>query len=94
MVDEPHSLRLAIDRLLTDEALRAELGVSARAWWASHHRLAMMADDYVRVMERAAAIAPRPVSLPAHLRDDGSLTGRELAATLGVGERLTDVFPG
>jgi len=94
VVDEPHSLRLALDRLLTDEGLRRELGVSARAWWASHHQLSMMAEGYVAAIARAAAtMAPR-VTLPAHLRDDGSTQGRELAAALGVGDRLGDVFPG
>ena len=45
VVDEPHSLRLALDRLLIDEGLRRELGVSAREWWASHHQPAMMAES-------------------------------------------------
>jgi hypothetical protein len=93
VVDEAHSLRLALDRLLIDEALRGALGESARAWWAAHHQLAMMADDYLRVMGRAvSAPAPR-VSLPTHLTDDGSDHGRELAARLGVADRIADVFP-
>src|SRR5262245_5464110 len=93
VVDEPHSLRLALDRLLTDETLRRELGVSARAWWASHHKLSMMADGYLNAMARAATTLPPSVSLPAHLLDDGSAHGRELAAALGVSDRLADVFP-
>ena len=93
VVDEPHSLRLALDRVLTDEALRQELGVSARAWWASNHQLALMADDYLEKIARASAAAAPQVDLPAHLRDDGSTHGRELASTLGVGTTLADVFP-
>jgi hypothetical protein len=93
VVDEAHSLRLSLDRLLTDEPLRHELGVSARSWWASHHQLEMMADDYVGVMARAMSMPVPRIDLPAHLQDDGSRQGRELAAALGVGERLADVFP-
>lgn len=93
VVDEPHSLRLALDRLLTDGPLRRDLGESARAWWASQHQLSMMADGYLEAMTRAAATPPPAVTLPAHLRDDGSDKGRELAATLGVSERVADVFP-
>ena len=94
VVDEPHSLRLALDRLLIDEGLRRELGVSAREWWASHHQPAMMADDYVHVMERARGLPIPQIELPGHLRDDGADVGRELAADLGVADRLSEIFPG
>jgi hypothetical protein len=93
VVDEAHSLRLALDRLLTDEALRRTVGESARAWWASHHQLAMMADDYLRVMTRAISTSAPRVSLPPHLTDDGSVHGRDLAVRLGVADRIADVFP-
>jgi hypothetical protein len=53
-----------------------------------------MADDYLHVMTRAIGAPARRISLPAHLRDDGSARGRELAAALGVGPRIADVFPG
>ena len=73
ILDEDHSLRLAMRRLATDEALRGDLGRAATDWWAREHSIAAMADDYERVMREAAA---RPHDdgareLPAHMRDDG-----------------------
>jgi len=83
IVDEDHSLHLALDRLASDDKRRALLGKAARAWWNAHHRLELMAADYARIIERAVSLpAPRP-ALPAHLRDDG--TSRLAALTRAVG---------
>jgi len=83
IVDEDHSLHLALDRLASDDKRRALLGKAARAWWNAHHRLELMAEDYARIIERAVSLpAPRP-ALPAHLRDDG--TSRLAALTRAVG---------
>ena len=68
VLDEQHSLTLAVKRLATDPALRARLAAAARAYWSAGHRLGHMADAYDAVME-AAARQPDPVAdLPAHLR--------------------------
>jgi hypothetical protein len=67
------SLALAMRRLARDEALRAELGGRARAWWKRTHTLEQMAGDYRRVIPEAlASPAPDLGRLPAHLRDDGT----------------------
>ena len=73
ILDEDHSLRLAMRRLANDAGFRAELGRAAQEWWRREHSIAAMTDDYERVMRQAAArsIEPRRAALPAHLRDDG-----------------------
>lgn len=92
LLDEEHSLQLALERLAKDEQWRARLGKVARAWWETHHRLELMADHYERVMTRAASLAtPRP-ALPAHLTDDGTATAHRLAGMMGVAPAVADLF--
>jgi glycosyltransferase involved in cell wall biosynthesis len=85
ILDERHSLELALRRLVTDGALRDALGRSARRHWARFHTLACMAEDYERVLDRALA---RPVlrmrGLPPHLEADGTARAARLAAHIGV----------
>jgi glycosyltransferase involved in cell wall biosynthesis len=92
LLDEEHSLQLALERLATDAALRQRLGEAARAWWRTHHQLEPMADAYVRLMA-AATEAPAPeVALPPHLLDDGSGLVKRLATGLGVQGLVADLF--
>jgi hypothetical protein len=86
IMDEDHSLRLAMRRLATDAALRARLGAAARAWWTREHAPAVMLADYRRAIEDARARpAPRPpAGLPPHLRDDGDARLRTLLEPFGV----------
>ncbi len=73
ILDEGHSLALAMERLATDTRLRRRLGLAARAHWERSHTLACMAEDYARVLGRALvrpAVPPR--GLPAHLVRDGT----------------------
>jgi glycosyltransferase involved in cell wall biosynthesis len=71
ILDEDHSLRLAMRRLATDASLRATLGDAARAYWIAHHAIDAMADDYRRLIARAVTVDdPRP-ALPPHLINDG-----------------------
>ena len=86
VLDEDHSLRLAMRRLAADPDLRARLGRAAREWWRQHHSVDAMVNDYERVMREAAA-APAPIAIddaPAHLRSDGEETLRALLAPFGV----------
>ena len=78
ILDEDHSLRLAMRRLAEDADLRARLGAAARAHWLKEHSKDLMVGDYRRLMERAMRAKPRPdviAEQPAHLRDvaDGKL---------------------
>lgn len=89
VLDEAHSLRLALDRLAADGTLRRRLGRAARAWWERRHRLDSMADAYEAMLARAAA-APAPTpDLPAHLRDDGTAKAHALMAPFGLRDVLT-----
>jgi len=86
ILDEDHSLRLAMRRLASDPALRDELGAAARRYWQHEHAIEAMADDYERILARAAAAAdPRP-DLPAHLQTDGAAAVRNLLAPFGLEE--------
>jgi glycosyltransferase involved in cell wall biosynthesis len=84
VVDEDHSLRLAMRRLATDPALRGELGRAAREWWGRQHTVDAMADDYERVMQDAATRADPQVDLPAHMRDAGDRRLRALLRPFDV----------
>jgi hypothetical protein len=85
ILDEEHSLRLAIYRLAADANLRTSLGGAARRYWESEHSIARMTDDYVRVIERAASRPDPTIALPSALRPDPlSLTTALLAPFDGV----------
>jgi glycosyltransferase involved in cell wall biosynthesis len=84
ILDEDHSLLLAMRRLATDAGLRAALGDAAQRYWLSEHSQAAMVEDYRRVLSAAARTkAPAP-ELPAHLTDDGSRLMENILGALGV----------
>jgi glycosyltransferase involved in cell wall biosynthesis len=87
ILDEAHSLRLAMRRLATDAALRAELGAAAAAHWHRDHSLERMVGDYrraiARAMERPATTAAA-ANWPAHLTDRGDRLLNELLGSMGV----------
>jgi glycosyltransferase involved in cell wall biosynthesis len=85
ILDEDHSLALAMRRLALDAGLRAELGAAARRHWAANHTIGHMADDYDRAIQAAAAAPPRPARpLPTHVTADGTALARRLAADMDV----------
>ena len=78
ILDERHSLTLALKRLVTDPGLRQRLGDAARAWWAAHHMVDQMARRYDALLTEAAATAPPDIQLPGHLRPDPGAFARAL----------------
>jgi glycosyltransferase involved in cell wall biosynthesis len=70
ILDEDHSLKLAMHRLASDEDLRARLGRAGRAYWEAAHTVEHMVDDYERVLGRAAASAAPELKRPAHFTPD------------------------
>jgi glycosyltransferase involved in cell wall biosynthesis len=76
ILDEGHSLKLAIRRLTTDNKLRVTLGSNARALWAERFRLEGMVAGYQSVMAQILQAAPergdRLNTLPFHLRASGT----------------------
>ena len=78
ILDEGHSLTLALKRLTTDAALRARVGAAARAHWAAGHTVEHMASAYEQMLRDAAALPDPVVTLPAHLRPDPTAFARGL----------------
>jgi glycosyltransferase involved in cell wall biosynthesis len=83
ILDESHSLRLAIRRLGTDEALRARLGHQARAYWEREHTMARMIADFERAAARAVARPEPDAKLPPHLRPDPHAFADQLLKPFG-----------
>lgn len=67
IVDEEHSLRLAMRRLATDAGFREELGHAGRRYWEAEHTVERMVEDYERVLHRAATLPDpaRSAAIPA-----------------------------
>ena len=84
ILDEDHSLRLAMRRLATDAALREKLGRAGQAYWLANHTPEAMADDYVRVIAEAAQRAAPAVDLPPHMRNTADGTLERLLAPFGL----------
>ena len=84
--DEEHSLVLALRRLATDARLRADLGRSARAWWAAHATIDHAVAGWLSVINDAATlpVPARPDGWPAHLHADGSRLTRQILAECGL----------
>lgn len=80
VLDEDHSLRLAMRGLAADLELRMRLSTAAAAYWEKEHSQERMVADYERVIQRAIETPdPRP-PLPAHLTSDGMERLRSILA--------------
>lgn len=94
ILDEDHSLALALDRLANDAHLRASLGTAARAYFEANHTFAHMAEDYRRVIEqvRTQGQPDRAVcaAWPAHLQQGWTARARALLAEVGVSVDFLD----
>lgn len=88
ILDEAHSLQLAMRRLALDAGLRARLGAAGAAFWHREHSMERMLEDYRRViaraLERPATHAPAAADWPPHLTDRGDRLLHELLGPLGV----------
>jgi glycosyltransferase involved in cell wall biosynthesis len=83
ILDEDHSLRLALRRLARDVALRERLAHAGRAWWTAKHTQAAMLEDYERVIARALALPAARSRQVANSPEDRLL---ELLAPFGMSE--------
>ena len=84
ILDEDHSLRLAMRRLASDPALRASLGTAGQRYWEQQHSMPRMLEDYERILAAAAALPAPQVALPAHLVTDGDRRLKGTLADFGV----------
>ncbi len=88
VLDEDHSLRLAMRRLAMDADLRARLAAAARAYWEREHSPQQMTGDYQRVIAQAIQ-GPRVLrssgpQVPAHLLDCADRKLHELLDPFGL----------
>jgi glycosyltransferase involved in cell wall biosynthesis len=84
IMDEDHSLRLAMRRLAVDGALRETLGAAGRAYWHTAHSHAAMLEDYRRLIPIAAHTAVPDSPLPPHTTDDESGVMTSILSEFGV----------
>ena len=94
ILDENHSLRLAMRRLAQDAALREELGRAGQAWWQREHSLDAMVEDYESLLPKVLKVppvlevlvptVPGGPDVPGHLRPDGGATLRALLQPFGI----------
>lgn len=83
ILDEEHSLRLAMVRLAHDDRLRATLGAAGRRYWEREHTVRRMVDDYERLI-RIAHMQPEPAPLPvSRLQPDALQHARSLVRAFG-----------
>jgi hypothetical protein len=88
ILDEAHSLRLAMRRLGTDAVLRRELGAAAAQYWMREHAMERMLNDYRRAiahaMERPGRTAAGITDWPVHLTERGDRLLNEVLGSMGV----------
>jgi glycosyltransferase involved in cell wall biosynthesis len=87
IVDEDHSLGLAVRGIAKNRDLRESLGSNAKQLWADRFTLDGMASGYERAIERACATeadAARRAGLPPHLLCDGTELAAAILAEFGL----------
>ena len=86
ILDEAHSLGLAMARLATDQSLRDRLGLAARRYWERTHTFGRMRDEYLALIDRARHVPDRTqtVARPPVLEYDPLSLARELTAGFGA----------
>lgn len=91
ILDEDHSLRLAMVRLARDRDLRQQLAAAGRKYWRTNHAPELMIGDYRRLIARAATISAPSRSAaeaPPHLFQEGTAALQELLAPFGLPDPL------
>jgi glycosyltransferase involved in cell wall biosynthesis len=83
ILDEDHSLRLAMRRLATDAELRAQLGRAGQEYWQREHSLERMVEDYERAIHQACDV-PEATSSMHGTQEAGEGTLEALLAPFGV----------
>jgi glycosyltransferase involved in cell wall biosynthesis len=94
ILDEDHSLRLAMRRLASDATLRAKVGAAGLRYWEREHSMPRMIEDYRRVIAAAAARPAPAVALPAHLVTNADRLLNRLLGEVGVAANVWTLRPG
>ena len=89
ILDEHHSLRLAIGRLSHDQGLRETIGAGGKRLWERRFRFDRLATDLERMITQALDMRIGEVSgdFPVHLLRDGTNRVKTLLAPFGVSPR-------
>lgn len=90
IVDENHSLKIAMQRLAENASLRRQLGEQARLYWQANHCLEHMADDYDRLVQSVARRPPRTPVLPPHVIENGTRQAQKLLIPFGITSDVLD----
>ena len=80
ILDEQHSLTLALKRLTGRRGASRRLGAAARAHWAARHTVERMAAAYEDMLGEAAALPDPSVTLPCAPAPDAAAHARALVA--------------
>jgi glycosyltransferase involved in cell wall biosynthesis len=88
ILDEDHSLRLAMRRLATDPPLRASLGAAGQRYWEREHSIPRMADDYECALTEAARLPAPTIRMPEHLVSNGERVLNEVLSEFGLGPNI------
>jgi glycosyltransferase involved in cell wall biosynthesis len=88
LLDEAHSLRLAMRRLASDASLRERIARAGHTFWEREHRFERMVADYQQVIERAMQTPAPAVHLPPHLVHSGEERLAEILGALGLRQNL------
>jgi len=91
ILDEEHSLQIAMRRLGSDDELRSAIAAAGQRYWSREHSHERMLADYRRVIDsalkgpsRGSRMNSRPAAgWPAHLTDCGTATMDTLLAPFG-----------
>jgi len=97
ILDEDHSLKLAVRRFATDRKLRDALGASAKGLWHRRFSLSAMADGYAAAIAEAM-VTPAPArvdeaELPGHLRASGLEQADEIVRNITGSNKPLVNFP-
>jgi glycosyltransferase involved in cell wall biosynthesis len=96
ILDEPHSLNLAMRRLAQDSRLRDALGRQARELWESRFSLDQMIGGYRTLLDVAATASPpideRRRQLPVHLLADGREHGARVLLDAGFPDSVVEGY--
>ena len=87
IVDELHSLRIALRRMAENPQFRAQLAASSVTLWRNQFSLDQMVKGYLDAIQEARTVPSmetRPNDLPPHLLEDGTTHVRSLLGSLGV----------
>lgn len=90
IVDEDHSLKIAMQRLAENTSLRRQLGEQARLYWQANHCLQHMATDYDRLVQCVARRPPVTPVLPPHVLENGTRQAQNLLIPFGITSDVLD----